>query len=200
SWIRDGAMISAVLLEMGFPQEVRDFIRWYSGYQDASGKIPCCVDRPGATPLAEHDSNGEFLYAIAEYYRYTRDIGFVNELWPNARQAVDYLATLRNERLTDAYKTASKRAFYGLLPESASHEGYLAHPVHSYWDDFFALRGLKDAVALADAVGEDREARRIASLRDDLQRDLHASIAAVIAERKIDYVPASVELADFDPS
>jgi hypothetical protein len=72
--------------------------------------------------------------------------------------------------------------------------------VHSYWDDFFALRGLKDAVALADAVGEDGEARRIAALRDGLQHDLHASIVKVIAERKLDYVPASVELGDFDPS
>lgn len=200
AWIRDGAMTSAVLLEMGFTQEVRDFIRWYAGFQDPTGMIPCCVDRHGADGLLEHDSNGEFLYAAAEYYRYTRDIGFVNELWPNLRRAVDYLANLRAQRLGDAYKAANKRAYYGLLPESASHEGYLAHPVHSYWDDFFALRGLKDAVALADAVGEDREARRIASLRDDLQRDLHASIAAVIAERKVDYVPASVELADFDPS
>jgi hypothetical protein len=200
SWIRDGAMISAVLLEMGFPQEVRDFIRWYSEFQDVNGKVPCCVDRHGADALPEHDSNGEFLYAIAEYYRYTRDIGFVNELWPNARQAVDYIATLRNERLTDAYKVPSKRAFYGLLPESASHEGYLAHPVHSYWDDFFALRGLKDAVVLADAVGERGEAARIAELRDGLQRDLHASIAQVITEHKLDYVPASADLADFDPS
>jgi hypothetical protein len=200
SWIRDGAMTSAVLLEMGFTQEVRDFVRWYAGYQYANGKVPCCVDRHGADPLPEHDSNGEFLYAIGEYYRYTRDIGFVNELWPNARQAVDHLAALRGERLTETYAAASKRAFYGLLPESVSHEGYASRPVHSYWDDFFALRGLKDAVVLAQAVGEDAEAAHIAELRDALQRDLHASIAAVIAARKLDYVPASVELADFDPS
>jgi hypothetical protein len=200
AWIRDGAMTSAVLLEMGFTQEVRDFIRWYTGFQRPNGMIPCCIDRHGADNLLEHDSNGEYLYALGEYYRYTRDIGFVNELWPNVRQAVDYLAGLRAERLGDEYTTPSKRAYYGLLPESASHEGYLARPVHSYWDDFFALRGLKDAVALADAVGEDGEARRIAALRDGLQHDLHASIVKVIAERKLDYVPASVELGDFDPS
>jgi hypothetical protein len=200
SWVRDGAMTSAALLEMGFTQEVRDFIRWYAGYQYPSGKIPCCVDRHGADPLPEHDSNGEFLYAIAEYYRYTRDIGFVNELWPAAREAVQYLDGLRAKRLTDAYSAPAKRAFHGLLPESISHEGYASHPVHAYWDDFFALRGLKDAVVLATAVGADDEAARIAALRDGLQSDLHASIAAVIAERGLDYVPASVELADADPS
>jgi hypothetical protein len=200
SWIRDGALISAALLEMGFTQEVRDFVRWYAGYQYADGKIPCCVDRHGPDPLPEHDSDGEFLYAVAEYYRYTHDIGFLNELWPNVMQAVRYIESLRAQRLTSEYSRPAKQAYHGLLPESVSHEGYVSHPVHSYWDDFFALRGLKDAVILADAVVDPTEAAATAALRDGLQRDIHASIAAVIADRGLDYVPASVELADFDPS
>ena len=36
----------------------------------------------------------------------------------------------------------------GLLPVSVSHEGYLAQPVHSYWDDAWAVRGLRDMAAL----------------------------------------------------
>jgi GH15 family glucan-1,4-alpha-glucosidase len=200
SWIRDGAMISAALLEMGFPQEGRDFLRWYAGYQYGDGRIPCCVDRHGADPLSEYDSNGEFLYALGEYYRYTHDIGFLYEMWPTVQQAVRFLESLRAQRLTEAYMKPSTRAYYGLLVESVSHEGYLSHPVHSYWDDFFAVRGLKDAVIIATALGEDAEAARFAALRDGLQHDLEASIAAVIAERKLDYIPASVELGDFDPS
>ena len=41
--------------------------------------------------------------------------------------------------------TASRRQteFYGILPPSISHEGYSAKPMHSYWDDFFALRGFQ---------------------------------------------------------
>ena len=41
--------------------------------------------------------------------------------------------------MTDAL---AKRLFFGLLPESISHEGYSSKPMHSYWDDFFALQGL----------------------------------------------------------
>jgi len=200
AWIRDGAMISASLLAMGFAQEVREFIGWYAGFQYADGRIPCCVDRHGADALPEHDSDGEFLYAIAEYYRYTHDIGFVNELWPGILQAVRHLDTLRAQRLTGAYSKPDQRAFYGLLPESVSHEGYAARPVHSYWDDFFAVRGLKDAVMLATAMGADTDAARFAAVRDGLQHDVHASIASVIAAQQLAYVPASVELADFDPS
>ena len=200
SWIRDSAMTSAALLAMGVPGPVRDFLPWYAGFQYPDGKIPCAVDRHGPDPLPEHDSNGEFLFALAIYYRYTHDVGLVKQLWPKAVAAIDYLERLRAQRLTPEYERPDKRAFYGLLPESISHEGYAAHPVHAYWDDFYALRGLKDAVFLATVVDDPAQARRAAALRDGLQRDLHASIVRVIAEKKLDFVPASADLGDFDPS
>src|SRR6185295_12772427 len=104
------------------------------------------------------------------------------------------------QRTTDEYREPDKRAFYGLLPESISHEGYSAHPVHSYWDDFFALRGLKDAASLALVVGDDERATSMATLRDAFRTDLYASIAATMAHHRIDYIPASVELGDLDPN
>jgi hypothetical protein len=200
SWIRDGAMISAALLEMGCTEEVRDFIRWFARYQLRDGRIPCCVDQRGADRVPELDSNGEFIYAVAEYYRFTRDVGFVHEMWQPVVRTVDSISTLRQQRMTEAFTQPDKAAFFGLLPESISHEGYASHPVHSYWDDFFALRGLKDAASLAVVVGDDGHAASFAELRDAFRHDLHASIARTIAAHQIDYVPASVELADFDPT
>jgi hypothetical protein len=41
---------------------------------------------------------------------------------------------------------------------------------------------------------------RIAPLRDAMRADLHASIRAVIAKHGIDFLPGSVEHADFDPT
>jgi hypothetical protein len=81
-----------------------------------------------------------------------------------------------------------------------SHEGYLAQPVHAYWDDFWALRGLGDAVLLANAIGDAAQASRIATLRDALHASLYASIDATIAAKNLAYVPGSVEWADFDPT
>jgi hypothetical protein len=72
--------------------------------------------------------------------------------------------------------------------------------VHSYWDDFYALRGFKDAVLLAGVVDDPAVAQRAAALRDGLQADLHASITAVMAARDLDFIPASADLGDFDPS
>ena len=200
SWIRDGAMEAEALLQMGHTQEVRDFLRWYASYQDFDGGIPCCVDSHGADSTPEHDSIGAFIYALAEYYRYTRDAGFVNELWPNVVRAVDRLAALRAERMTGRYREPGQEVYFGLLPESISHEGYSGHPVHSYWDDFFALRGLKDAASLAVVVGDDEHAAMYAELRDQFRDTLLASLARTMAQHDIDYLPGSVELGDFDPT
>ena len=200
SWIRDGAVTSTALLEMGFTEEVRDFIRWYARYQTAEGKVPCCVDHRGADPVPENDSNGEFVYTIAEYYRYTHDVGFLDTMWPAVVKAIDYITALRGQRLNDVYTRPETLKFHGLLPESISHEGYSSQPVHSYWDDFFALRGVKDAASLAAVMGDDEHAARFAALRDAFRKDLYASLSRVISEHQIDYIPGSAELADFDPT
>jgi hypothetical protein len=89
---------------------------------------------------------------------------------------------------------------HGLLPESASHEGYLAHPVHAYWDDFWAVRALGDAAAMAEVLGDAAEQRRLGELQDALRASVRTSIDTVMAERGIAYLPASVEWADFDPT
>jgi glycogen debranching enzyme len=85
------------------------------------GRVPCCVDRSGADPVPENDSNGEWIYLIMEYYRYTRDVGFLIEMWPHVVKAVDYIEYMRSQRITEPYRTAEKRAYYGLVPESISH-------------------------------------------------------------------------------
>jgi hypothetical protein len=200
SWIRDGATMSAALLRMGCADEVRDFLAWYAPHQAADGNVPCAVDRNGPDWLPEHDSHGQLVFTLAEYLRFTGDRAFAATLWPAALRAVAYLEALLARRCTPEFRAPEKRACYGILPESASHEGYLAQPVHAYWDDFWALRGIGDAVDLARALGEDREAERLAALRDALRACLYESIAATIAVRGLDYVPGSVEWADFDPA
>jgi hypothetical protein len=200
SWIRDGATMSAALLRMGCPDAVRDFLAWYAPYQAADGNVPCAVDRKGADWLPEHDSHGQLVFTLAEYFRFTGDRDFAARLWPAARRAVAFLEALLATRTTPEFRAPDKRARFGILPESASHEGYLAQPVHAYWDDFWALRGLDDAVELARALGLAADAERIAASRDALHACVYASIEATIADRKLAYVPGSVEWADFDPT
>ncbi|MFN2378467.1 MAG: discoidin domain-containing protein, partial [Candidatus Binatia bacterium] len=200
SWIRDGAMTSGALLELGLDEEVKSYLRWFAPYVGDDGWVPCCVDARGADPVPEHDSFGEFIWAVAEVWRFTRDEGFVKELWPKVSAAADHMSRLRAKRMTPEYQEPAGRAYFGLLPESISHEGYSARPVHSYWDQAFALRGFADAAMLAAVVGDAEAAVRFAAETDAFATALRESIAAVTAERSLQVAPASVELGDFDPT
>ncbi|HEU4885724.1 MAG TPA: discoidin domain-containing protein [Longimicrobium sp.] len=198
SWIRDGSLTSAALLRLGHAEEVREFAEWYAPHQRANGYVPCCVSLRGADPVPEHDSHGQLIYLIAEYHRMTGDRAFLQRMWPHVERAVAFIDTLRHERMTPEYQAADKRAFFGMVPQSISHEGYSAKPMHSYWDDFFVLTGLNDAVYVANALGRDADRARFAAIRDEFRRDLLASLNATMAMHGIDYLPGSVELGDFD--
>ncbi|MEO8909766.1 MAG: discoidin domain-containing protein [Gemmatimonadaceae bacterium] len=199
SWIRDGSLTSTALLRLGHAADVKDFIDWFAPFQYPNGKVPCCVDEHGATPVPENDSHGEFIYLVAEYYRHTGDKAELEKMWPHILGAVTYMDSLRHERMTEAYTVGANKAFYGLLPQSISHEGYSAKPVHSYWDDFFALRGFKDAAFIATELGKP-EAAQFAAMRNSFRSNLFESIRQVVITRRIDYIPGSVELADYDPT
>ena len=198
SWIRDGSMIGAALLRLGHPEQVRAFLEWYAPYQFPNGKVPCCVDARGADPVPENDSHGELIYAIADYFRYTGDTAFLAQMWPHVTGAVAYMDTLRAQRLTPEYSSGAKRAFHGLFPESISHEGYSAKPMHSFWDDLFGLRGYADAVFIATVLHHASEAKDFAARRDTFRADIMAAYRASMAQHHIDFLPGSVELGDFD--
>ncbi|HKA45493.1 MAG TPA: hypothetical protein VKF40_26135, partial [Burkholderiales bacterium] len=200
SWIRDGAMMSSALLRLGHAGVSRAYVEWFAAHQFASGKVPCCVDYRGSDPVAENDSPGELLHLIAEQYRYTRDRAWLRSMWPRVAAAAAYMDSLRLKERTAQNLTAERRAFHGLMPPSISHEGYSDRPAYSYWDDFWALAGYDGAVATAQALGRGNDARRLVRQRQEFDRDLQASLRASIARHDIDYLPASADRGDFDPT
>jgi hypothetical protein len=195
SWIRDGSLTSAALLRLGQNEPVRRFIEWYAPFQYADGKVPCCVDQRGADPVPENDSHGQLIYLIAEYFRFTGDTALVRRNWRHVERAVAYMDSLRNSRRTAEYRGTG---FWGMLPQSISHEGYSAKPMHSYWDDFFALKGFKDAAWLALQLGDGADAPAWSRIRDEFNADLMSSFHAAMQHHRIDYLPGAVELGDFD--
>jgi len=86
------------------------------------------------------------------------------------------------------------------MPASISHEGYSAKPMHSFWDNFWALAGWRDAALLARALGHAARADDLQAQHDEFRRELGQSLAATMAQHKIDHLPGAVELGDFDPT
>ena len=194
TWVRDGAMMVEALLALGESAPARDFVDWYAGHLFASGKVPCCVDARGSDPVAENDSQGQFLYAIAEVWRHTRDTAWLVRHWRDVVRATTYMEQLRQSQI------GAQAACPGLMPPSISHEGYADKPACSYWDDFWALRGYEDAVAVARALDHETEAAQWQGWRDEFGRAVVDSIDAAGVRHGIDFIPGSADRGDFDPT
>lgn len=200
SWVRDCVIMGSAMAKVERPHVLRDFLIWYVPFQHEDGYVPCVVDRDGVDDLVENDSHGQLIWGICEMFRSERNMDFLRSMWRPIHLAAEYLRRLRSQRMTREFSEPERMDQYGLLPESASHEGYLSHPVHSYWDDFWGIRGLEAAAELADALGHHEEAAR---WRDEAQAflaDVLASIDRVIEKHQLAYIPGSVEWADFDPT
>ncbi len=200
SWIRDGALTSSALLRLGQDDVAREFLLWFATFQFQSGKVPCCATARGADPVPEHDSDGEFAFAAADLWQYTRDEALARALWPHVRRAVEHMDALRRSERTPANLAPDRRAYFGLLPPSISHEGYSDKPAYSYWDDFWAAIGYRSALELARALGLADDAARIAAQRDEFLADLLASISASTKLHGLDVLPGAADRGDVDPT
>lgn len=198
SWIRDGAMMAEGLLRLGQSGVASDYLRWFAPYQFASGKVPCCVDTRGADPVTENDSHGQLIFLIAETFRYTRDRKLLEAMWPRVEAAIRHIEMLRQSERRPQNQTPERKALYGLLPESISHEGYSEKPMHSYWDDFWGLVGYKSAVVMAAVLGRKEEAKQWTIQGDEFRADLIASIRETARTHRVNYISGAAELGDFD--
>jgi hypothetical protein len=198
SWIRDGAMMSESFLRLGHNGPAVDFARWYAPHQFSSGKVPCCIDKRGADPVVENDSHGELIFLIADIYRYTRDRAFAEAMWPYVDKAAAALDELRLSERTERNRQGDRKALYGLLPPSISHEGYSDNPAYSFWDNFWGLKGLNDAAFLAVELGHTDRATQIRADAAEFAGDIGAS--AQLLGEELGHVPGAADRKDFDPT
>ncbi len=198
SWIRDGALSSSALLRLGHESVAREFADWYAPHLFDNGKVPCCVDSRGADPVPENDSSGEFVWLFSELHRYAPNEAWLATHWPEIQRAMVYLESLRQSERIAANLAPARRAFYGLLPASISHEGYSAKPMHSYWDNYWGLLGYERAIEMAQVLGHRGAARNYRRQLVEYRADVLASLRYSTAQHGIDFLPGAAELGDFD--
>ena len=198
TWIRDGAMMVAALVRLGETDAAREFVDWFAGFVFDSGKVPCCVDARGADPVAENDSHGQYLFAVAEVWRHTQDMAFLARHWPTVQRVIGHMERLRQSERGARNREPGRAQLFGLMPPSISHEGYSDKPAYSYWDDFWTLRGYKDAVLIALMRGDTPAALRWSAWGDEFARELAASIDAAAAHYRVEFIPGAADRGDFD--
>ncbi len=207
SFIRDGSATAAILLRMGVPGPARDYLRWYAEHGvRANGLISPILNDDGSVNRGvgselEYDSQGEFVSLVADMARLGGGAASVRDYLPAVRGALQFLQTLRERTLVAGYEGGSEapQRFRGILAPSISHEGYPA-PTHSYWDDYWALKGWHDGAWLARQWGMNDMAQWAEQQQGALRDSLAASIRATIEWKHIDYIPASADFGDIDPA
>jgi hypothetical protein len=205
SWIRDGCISSAALLRMGYTQEVKDYIDWISGHIKENGKVPPIiiseneVDPAWETVYEEYDSQGQYIFCVLQYYNFTKDKNWLKEKLPVVIRVLDYMESLRKTNMLEEYSAGDKKVFYGIFPLSVSHEGYFPPPgAHSYWDDFWGLKGWKDAQKIAEILGDAELAKRASNETRAFRQALQESISLAQKLNNINYIPGCAERGDFD--
>ncbi|HFF2844004.1 TPA: discoidin domain-containing protein [Stenotrophomonas maltophilia] len=207
SFIRDGMATSAVLLRMGEARVARDYLAWYSEHGvHANGLVSPILNDDGSVNTGfgsdiEYDSQGQYVALVADVARLDGGPETVRAYLPKVKAALRFLQELRERTLVPGYKAdqPAPERFAGILAPSISHEGYPS-PTHSYWDDYWGLKGWHDGAWLAEALGDHETAAWAREQYKLLYDALHASIQATMAWKGIDFIPSSADLGDGDPT
>ena len=148
-WLRDSSFIARMYDLSGYPEYARQVLDFFAGWQQADGNF---VSQGG-----QFDGWGQTMWAYGQHYRMTGDRAFAERVFPSVRKAV---AWLKQARAADPLN---------LMPQTSpgDNEDITGHVTgHNFW----ALAGLKNAIALADGIGQKQDAADFRREYDDYLR------------------------------
>ena len=175
-WFRDAAYLLSALDRYGFHREVSEVLGSYPGRQHVDGFF--------FSQRQEWDANGAALWTLAEHWRLTRDRAVVELTTPAVARGVRWI-----ERKRHARRRRRDPELRGLLPASISAE-HLGPFDYFYWDDFWALAGLRDGAALLSAAGDEPGAVQARQWAASMRSDLEASLALTATRLGTQAIPA----------
>ncbi len=181
-WYRDTAyMLSALLRNRQF-DFARETVKHLLAAQRSSGEFPPIFDlNYRQVGYREWDSQGQALFTLAEFVRFTGETGQIRSHWQGIERGAAFIDSL-------AQLTAD-----GILPPSWSAEDLGPQEWHHYWDDFWAIRGLQDIAWLAGQIGNQVAAEKFAGSAKRLQGNVNQSIQHLIRENNIHWIPNGPE-------
>jgi hypothetical protein len=181
-WYRDTAYMLAALLRNGKYNFARRTLQHLMKAQLASGEFPPIFDlNYQQVGHREWDSQGQAIFTLAEYSRFTGETGLIQQNWNQIERGVRFLDSLQS--LSPA----------GILPPSWSAEDLGSQQWHHFWDDFWAIRGLQDASWLAKQIGEREKSAELFSKAEILRSRVRSSIDKIIKENNISWIPNGPE-------
>lgn len=174
-WFRDACLIGNALLGLGQAESVRKSLKFFHHRQHLDGYFH--------SQEGEWDSNGQVLWLARQY----------EEMAGKAGDSLETTSILKAARWIDRKRRKTlhePKPYRGLLPPGFSAE-HLGPNDFYYWDDFWGAAGLRAAVALLEARGEEDAAREIASMADAFETAILASLGTHDPARVGKAIPAA---------
>ena len=145
-WLRDSALIACMYDLSGYHDFARQVIDFFAKWQQPDGNF---VSQGG-----QFDGWGQTLWVYGQHYQITHDLSFAEQVYPSVQKAVAWLTEVR------------KGDPLHLMPVTApgDNENIKGHVTgHNFW----ALIGIKNAITLAEAVGQEEDANAWRALYSD---------------------------------
>jgi len=147
-YLRDSSFIVRMYDASGYPEIARQVLDFYPGWQQPDGNF---VSQGG-----QFDGWGQVMWAYGQHYRITKDLDFARGVYPAVQKAI---AWLQQARRNDPLH---------LMPSTSpgDNENVTGHVTgHNFW----ALAGLKNAIILAQALGQRQDTQIYQAEYDDFK-------------------------------
>ncbi len=170
-WLRDASYIVRMYDLSGYHDIARQCLDFFPRWQQPDGNF---VSQGG-----QFDGWGQTLWAYGEHYRITNDHAFAEGVYPSVQKAV---AWLHQAREGDPLH---------LMPATTpgDNEDITGHVTgHNFW----ALAGLKNAIALAEGLGRTDDIKAWRREYDDFRNTLLGVLAKVTASTA-GYIPPGLD-------
>jgi hypothetical protein len=173
-WFRDAAYMLGALDRYGYHDEVTRVVTSYPGRQRSDGFFWSQRD--------EWDANGAALVTLAEHWQLGRDVELARAVAEPVALAAQWIEQARRSGRGDP-------AVAGLLPPGRSAE-HLGPVDHYFWDDFWAVAGLRAAGRLLEAAGQPEASVDARTFAAAMWSDVEKALARTAERLGTEAIPA----------
>lgn len=156
-WFRDSAYMIPALMKIGDLNRSKKILDYFKKKMTRDGYFQ--------SQNGEWDSNGQAIFTISQYYRFTQDKEFLKEFYPYVKKGAEWIEKKRKKYIDS----------FGLLPSSFSAEHFGPNDLY-YYDDYFGLRGLLDASYLAEEIQNYNDSEKFLKYFNEFKKDVRNAI------------------------
>jgi len=170
-WLRDSSYIVRAYDITGYHKIAQQCLDFFLNWQTEDGNF--------LSQNGQFDGWGQSLWAIGQHYLITRDQDFAQKFMPAVERAMDWLA---RERAKDPLH---------IMPVTTPGDNELITG-HVTGHNFWALAGIKKAIAMAKGLGDKQKAERFRREYDDYLKYFKRALKA-IAKKSEGYIPPGLD-------